>query len=85
VGSYQTGQPCPRRHDERVGRLLCVSAIAATFAAAALASAGPVGRLPKGPVTFVQLAVGKNYTVNLPQPKVAGRVWRIARPSPLLQ
>ena len=63
-----------------MGRLLGVSVVAAILAVAAFASAPPVGQLPKGPVTFVQLAVGKTYTVKLPQPKVAGRVWRIARP-----
>jgi hypothetical protein len=57
-----------------------VFAVAAISAAAALASAGPVGPLPNGPTTVVHVAVGKTYTARLPQPKVAGRVWRIARP-----
>ena len=55
-------------------------AVAAIWAAAALASAGPVGPLPNGPTTSVHLAVGKTYVARLPQPKAAGRVWRIARP-----
>ena len=54
-------------------------AVAAISAAAALASAGPVGPLPNGPTASVYFAVGESYTARLPQPKVAGRVWRIAR------
>jgi hypothetical protein len=57
-----------------------VFAVAGVWAAAALGSAGPVGPLPNGPTTTVQLVVGKTYTARLPQPNVAGRVWRIARP-----
>jgi hypothetical protein len=57
-----------------------VFALAAIWAGPALASAGPVGPLPNGPTTAVHLVVGKTYTARLPQPKVAGRVWRIARP-----
>ena len=55
---------------------------AATLAAAAVSfgSAAPVGKLPKGPTIPAHLGVGKTYTVVIPKPKVAGRVWRIARP-----
>ena len=59
--------------------MLTASAAAAIWASTALASAGPVGPLPNGPTTTVHLAVGKTYVVRLPQPRVAGRVWRIAR------
>jgi predicted secreted protein len=52
---------------------------AAIFTAGAAASAPPVGRLPSGSITTVHIAAGKTYTARLPQPKVAGRVWRIAR------
>ena len=67
---------------EEVGRraLLTAVVVAAIAAATALASAGPVGPLPNGPTTSVRLTVGKTYTARLPKPKVAGRVWRIARP-----
>ena len=60
--------------------LLTLLTVAVIWAGAALASAGPVGPLPNGPTTGVRLAVGKTYTARLPQPKVPGRVWRIARP-----
>jgi predicted secreted protein len=78
VGYYQTA---PHWRDGEVGRraLLTVAAVAAIGASTALASAGPVGPLPNGPTTSVHLAVGKTYTARLPKPKVAGRVWRIAR------
>jgi hypothetical protein len=59
--------------------LLTAVVVAAVSAATALGSAGPVGPLPNGPTTSVHLAVGKTYTARLPKPKVAGRVWRIAR------
>ena len=59
--------------------LLIAVAVAAISAAAALASAGPVGPLPNGPTASVYFAVGESYTARLPQPKVVGRVWRIAR------
>ena len=39
-----------------------------------------MGPLPHGPTASVYFAVGESYTARLPQPKVAGRVWRIARP-----
>jgi hypothetical protein len=60
--------------------MLPAALAAAIWASTALASAGPVGPLPNGPTTSVHLAVGKTYVVRLPQPKVPGRVWRIARP-----
>ena len=62
-----------------VRRLAIGGAVAALSASAALASAPPVGRLPHGPTASVYFAVGESYTARLPQPKVAGRVWRIAR------
>jgi predicted secreted protein len=63
-----------------VRRLALAGALALFSALPAFASAPPVGKLPNGPTTTVQLVVGRNYTVRLPQPQVAGRVWRIARP-----
>jgi hypothetical protein len=62
-----------------VRRIALVGVVALVWAWPAFASAPPVGRLPNGPTTTVHVAVGKTYTVRLPQPKVAGRVWRIAR------
>ena len=60
--------------------LTLAALVAGLTAAAAVASAPPVGPLPKGPVTTIKLAGGRTFTVTLPKPKVAGRVWRIARP-----
>jgi predicted secreted protein len=71
---------CNQRTEDFVRRLVLCVAVAALSAPAALASAPPVGPLPNGPTTTVKLAVGKSYTARLPQPKVAGRVWRVARP-----
>ena len=51
-----------------------------TAAAAALASATPVGPLPNGPVSAVVARQNATFRVSLPKPAVAGRVWRIARP-----
>jgi hypothetical protein len=62
------------------GRMVPAVGLAAIWVSAALASAGPVGPLPNGPTTSVHLSVGKTYTARLPQPKVPGRAWRIARP-----
>jgi hypothetical protein len=62
------------------GRVVPAAGLAAICVSTALASAGPVGPLPNGPTTSARLPVGKTYTAKLPQPKVAGRVWRIARP-----
>jgi predicted secreted protein len=63
-----------------VRRLAICGAAAALFAPAALASAPPVGPLPhRQTAPTVRLAVGRTFTATLPKPKVAGRVWRIAR------
>jgi hypothetical protein len=62
-----------------VRRGVLVAVLAAIGAAGAWASAPPVGPLPDGPTTTVKLAVGKSYVARLPQPKAAGRVWRVAR------
>ena len=63
-----------------LGLVLAGLAVAAVVAAVAVASATPVGPLPKGPTTTIAARVGHSLTVRLPKPKVAGRVWRIARP-----
>jgi hypothetical protein len=61
-------------------RRLALAGVMALFSALpAFASAPPVGPLPNGPTATVRLAVGRTHTVRLPQPQVAGRVWRIAR------
>jgi hypothetical protein len=62
-----------------VKRLALAGAVAFFSTLPACASAPPVGPQPTGPPTTVNLAVGRNHTVRLPQPQVAGRVWRIAR------
>ena len=64
--------------------MLRVIALAAALAAAlvlvlpATASAPPVGRLPKGPVTTVRTP--KGTLVGLVLPQVKGLSWRLARP-----
>ena len=55
-------------------------AVAALFVAPANATAPPVGPLPAGPTTLLSARAGKTFRVALVRPKVAGRVWRIARP-----
>ena len=57
---------------------LAVAAVAAWGAAAAWASAPPVGPLPKGPVSTLLTQKGELVAVALPH-RPNGRVWRIAR------
>jgi hypothetical protein len=60
--------------------------IAVTLAAAgatvatALSTAAAVAPLPEGPVQSVERAAGTTFAVTLPNPGVAGRTWRVARP-----
>jgi predicted secreted protein len=63
-----------------LGVVLAGLAVAAVVVAIAVASATPVGPLPNGPTTTIAARIGHSFTVRLPKPKVAGRVWRIARP-----
>lgn len=68
--------------DSMYRRLIAASAaVAAAGALAATAPAGapPVGPLPHGPVRTLTKAVGTRFTVTLPKPNAAGRVWRVAR------
>jgi hypothetical protein len=58
--------------------LAAVAAAATLLAGAALASAPPVGPLPKGPVSTIATAKGQLVAVALPH--AAGKSWRIARP-----
>jgi hypothetical protein len=54
--------------------------LAALAAPAALASAGPVGALPKGPVTTISVKKGELVAVALPSAAAStGLVWRVAR------
>jgi hypothetical protein len=55
--------------------LLAAGAVAAT----GVASAPPVGPLPKGPMQTVKQSPGRTFTVTLPKSGVAGRTWRVAR------
>ena len=64
---------------KRLLALVAVLGAAATLAAAALASAPPVGRLPTGPVQTVERPAGGTFTVTLPRPGFLGRQWRVAR------
>ncbi len=57
-----------------------VTAVAGATAAAAIASAPPVGPLPAGPTKEIRVSERQTFTVTLPKPTVAGGVWRIARP-----
>lgn len=53
----------------------------ATVAPAAQSSAGPVGAIPKGPVTTISVAKGELIAVALPSAAAStGLVWRVARP-----
>ena len=63
----------------RLRLLLAVTAAALLCAAGATASAGPVGPLPKGPVTTIAAKRGTLVAVALPH-AANGRVWRLARP-----
>lgn len=57
--------------------LVAVSATVLALAAPGLASAPPVGPLPKGPVSTIQTTRGELVAVALPH-RAGGRVWRIA-------
>jgi len=54
-------------------------ALALGLALPAQASAPPVGPLPNGPVTTINVLHGELFGIALPQPKKPGQVWRIAR------
>jgi predicted secreted protein len=45
----------------------------------AIASAPPVGPLPKGPTVTIKAQPGKNFVVSLPKSSRPGLVWRVAR------
>ena len=60
---------------------LAATAAAAVLATPALADSIPVGPLPKGPASTYETHRGWLVAVALPrQPKSSGLVWRIARP-----
>ncbi len=64
----------------RIGHALGVAAVsAALLVPAATASAPAVGPLPKGTTKTISVKPGATFTATLPKPRVAGRVWRIAR------
>ena len=63
-------------------RLLIALSVAAALgggAAVALADSTPVGRLPTGPASTIEVPRGELLALALPQ-RNAGRTWRIARP-----
>ena len=64
------------------GLLVAVIAVfaLATAARSVLASAPPVGPLPKGPVTAIHVQHGQLFAIVVPRP-AAGLTWRGARPS----
>jgi hypothetical protein len=59
-------------------RLLLVGLVALAAAMPAFASAPPVGPLPKGPVTTINVQRDELFGIALPRP-TGGNVWRIAR------
>jgi hypothetical protein len=64
-----------------VGRcIVCAVALAAFLAGPAAATAPPVGPLPQGPTIRLPAKAGSTFRVSVAKPRVAGRVWRIARP-----
>jgi predicted secreted protein len=64
-----------------IRRFAAVIACAAlTYAGTAVASAPPVGPLPPGSTTKLTVPAGAVFNIRLPKSKVAGRVWRLARP-----
>jgi hypothetical protein len=57
-----------------------VAMLALAAVPAAQASSGPVGPLPKGPVTTISVVQGELISVALPSaPSSTGLVWRVAR------
>ena len=58
---------------------LLVLVVTGVVAAAATASAPPVGPLPAGPVTQITVRHGELFAVALARPRRAGQVWRVAR------
>ena len=57
-----------------------LAVLAALAASNAQASAGPVGALPKGPVTAISVKKGELVAVALPSAAAStGLVWRVAR------
>jgi hypothetical protein len=79
-----TALPAPRDKEALMSRFALAVAIAgvalAVPAVIASASAPPVGPLPKGPVTSIQVQHGLLFAIALPRPN-APYVWRGARPS----
>jgi hypothetical protein len=59
--------------------VIAVSALAVT-GLPAQASAPPVGALPKGPITSIQVQHGQLFSIVVPRPR-AGLTWRGARAS----
>jgi predicted secreted protein len=64
----------------RAAANITAAVVALVASASALASAAPVGPLPKGPVSVIRAQPGSTFVVSLPKAAVAGRVWRMARP-----
>jgi predicted secreted protein len=65
---------------KRAAANITATVVALVAAASALASAAPVGPLPKGPVSVIRARPGSTFVVSLPKAAVRGRVWRMARP-----
>lgn len=59
--------------------LVAAAVVGAVVTSTATASAPPVGPLPRGPVTAINVQRGELFAVALPKPS-RGRVWRVARP-----
>jgi hypothetical protein len=64
----------------RIKLVILAAVSTAIVAAAAHASATPVGPLPKGPVAAIVTTHGQSIAIALPRPaRRSGLVWRIAR------
>ena len=59
-------------------RFVLLLVVAAALAAPALATAPPVGPLPKGPTSTIRTQKGELVSFALPR-RSGGRVWRVAR------
>jgi len=68
------------RMSRRVLGVLGVMVVLGTLVTASQASAPPVGPLPKGPVTTIEVRAGLLFALVVPRPAV-GLSWRGARPS----
>jgi hypothetical protein len=58
----------------------CCAVALGVLVAPVAATAPPVGPLPPGPTVPAGAKAGRTFRISVVKPRVAGRVWRIARP-----